>query len=492
MTDDAPPPSSLIGPREIAAILYRRRWWIAVPTTLGLLAAIAAILLMTPVYRSSATLLVASQQIPTSLVSAPAANANVADERIAKIRQQIMSRDMLAKLVSDLGLYSEERQRMSLNNVIDLMRSKIAVDLVGTNAGSANPGGAAPAGSTIAFTLSFVYADPAAAHDVTDRLTTSFLDADKRLRTEQASGTAAFLARRANELRDQLVVMAGRRRAIEARYAGALPDQVAVSAQSGSALRAEISRIDAEQQGLMQQNGLLATRGQEIASAPPPGVESVRRAEEKLAQLSAVYTDDFPDVVAARKAVASQRAAQHRGMGGNVASGAISAEIAAGRARIGILAARRAALGQSISNVEHMTSLAPQASYELTNVERDYENLRVQYRDIREKQMEAQIAANLQTEDEGERFSVVDAPSVPIEPIGPRWPQILLLCIAAGFGAGITAILLCEFINGPINGESGVMRHMGGPPLVAVPVLITGEPIMLGVLRKLRLRRVAP
>lgn len=260
-------------PREIIAALYRRRLWVIVPVLLGLMIAATAILLQKEQYRSTATLLIDSQQIPTTVVASPL--AHIANERIAKIRQQILSRERLSALVEDNNLFPDERPNMPIDDVLDLVREAIQVDLVGANEGQ--PGGG---GSTIAFTLSFTYFDPAKAQAVTRQLTDTFLVEDKRFRTEQATGTAAFLGRRADELRRQLANLEDKRREVEARYAGALPDHVAMSAQSHSALRAEVSRIDAETQGLSQQASLLAARADEDTRTPP-GIEALRRAEER-------------------------------------------------------------------------------------------------------------------------------------------------------------------------------------------------------------------
>lgn len=460
-------PTGFLSAREALAIVYRRRYWLIAPAVAGTIAATVAALIMTPSYRSSATLLITSQQIPTSVVPAPL--ANVADERIGKIRQQILSRENLTRLIDGLNLYADERDALPLDTVVATMRSAIGVDLVGSAA--ARPGG----GSTIAFELSFRYPNASLAQSVTQQLTTMFVAEDKRLRTEQAIGTAAFLDRRAQEVRAQLVEVANKRRAVEARYAGALPEQVALTAQAGAGLRAEVSRIDAEGQGLMQQNSLLAARGQEIASTPRGGLEEVRRAEERLNQLSTTYSDDFPDVRKARDALARQRATARRDAVPAPGAGAIGAEIAAGRARIGQLAGRRAALVQSIAEMERMTSLAPQAGYELANLQREYESFRVQYQDIREKQMEAQVAANLQKEDKGERFTIVDAPSLPNTAMGPRRAQIVATGAVGGLAIALALLIAWELITAPIRGAAGVARHMGAPPLVVVPVLRSGN-----------------
>ncbi len=467
MSDDIG--STTITPREIVAILYRRRYWLAIPVIVGLLAAVVAAWLLQPVYRSSATLLITSQQIPTTIIASPL--STYADERIAKIRQQIMSRENLAGLIASRDLYRRERSVLPLDDVVAIMRHAISVELVGSNTGAET----ARSGTTIAFNLTFDYRDPRIARMITRRLAAMFLVEDKRLRTEQAYGTAAFLGRRADELRDRLVGIASQRRAIEAHYAGALPEQVAMTTQSSAALRAELSRIDAESQGLMQQNSLLAARGEEIAALPRPGTEALRRAEERLNQLGSVYAPNFPDVVAARDTVARQRADLRSAPTAAPGSGVIATEVAAGRVRIGMLAARRAALIQSISTMEGRASLAPQAGYELANLQRDYETIRLQYQGIREKQMDAQVVANLQDEGKGERFSIVNAPSLPVEPNGPRRMHVVAVGTFGGLGLALLALVVWEVMAGPIHGAGAIGRLTGAPPLVIIPVLKTGR-----------------
>ena len=156
-------------------------------------------------------------------------------------------------------------------------------------------------------------------------------------------------------------------------------------------------------------------------------------------------------------------------------SGAIAAEISAGRDRIGQLASRRAALVQDIGEMEHMVARAPQASFELANLQREQENLRVQYQGIRDKQMEAQVAANLQKEDKGERFMIVDPPSFPNTRLGPGSLQIVAGGATAGLVMALVLLIGWLIVTRPVQGIGGVTRIMGTPPLIIVPVLRSGS-----------------
>ncbi|MGF7153882.1 GumC family protein [Novosphingobium gossypii] len=445
-----------IYPAEILAMIRRRWRWLIVPTLLGTAAAGATVALREPVYRSSASLLIDSPQIPPSLIASPI--TEVADERIAKIRQQILSRESLTRLIARNRLYPKERATMEYPKLLDLMRTRIGVNLVAANQAQGR-------NSTIAFNLSFDYRDPHAAQAVTGQLTRQFLVEDKRFRTEQATGTAAFLARRSDELRRQLRELAEKRRSVEARYAGSLPTDVSLSSQSSSAMRAEISRTDAETQGLIQQSALLAARQQEITQAPS-GVENLHHAEERLVRLLSTHSEAFPDVIAARAEVERQRTImrQQPGRGETL----IEAEIAAGRERIATLAARRAELVGTMADLDRRVAQAPQSAYELNTIEREYDNIKRQYDSLREKQLDAQVAANLQSEDKGERFTVVDPPSLPLHPLGEKAWMVLLMGIAAGFMAGLCLIVAREMFNGTIHGTQSLRRAVAAPVFGAV------------------------
>ncbi|EJL23329.1 hypothetical protein involved in exopolysaccharide biosynthesis [Novosphingobium sp. AP12] len=448
-------PDSLgIYPKEILGMLRRRWRWLIAPTMLGALAAGAAIALREPVYRSSATLLIDSPQIPTSLVASPL--TDVADERIAKIRQQIVSRESLTGLIERNGLYPDEKAKIEYPKLLEAMRTNVGVNLVAANQNQGH-------GSTIAFMLSFDYPDARTAQSVTEQLSRMFLAEDKRFRTSQASGTAAFLAQRSTELRRQLSELDSKRRAVEARYAGALPTDVSLSAQSSSAIRSEISRTDAETQGLVQQGGLLAARQQELERMPPPGSENLHRAEERLARLLATHSESFPDVVAARAEVERQKATFRNDPPASTTL--IQAEIAASRERIQTLAARRAELVGTMGEIDRRVAQAPQSAYELNQIERDYDNIKRQYDSLRDKQLEAQVAANLQSEDKGERFTVVDPPNLPLHPMGSaRW-VLLLQGIAAGFFLGLALVIGRELLGGTIHGAESLKRAIRAPVL---------------------------
>jgi uncharacterized protein involved in exopolysaccharide biosynthesis len=157
---DAPQGSSGWFFNHLPVILWHRRNFVIWPFVLLTVAAAIAAFTLPTLYRSSASLLVQSQGLPTELVKAPAAGD--IEQRIARIRERVLSRGDLIQLIEQNNLYPKERRSKPLSKVVEKMRDATTVgaqanDLGGQQAGDQD---------TIAIDMSFDYPDPAQAQAV--------------------------------------------------------------------------------------------------------------------------------------------------------------------------------------------------------------------------------------------------------------------------------------------------------------------------------------
>ena len=108
---------------DYLGILRRRRaLMLAVFVVLFVIAAVVAMVLP-PVYRSTATILIKEQEIPQEFVRSTV--TSFADERIQVISQQVMTRSTLLDLVDKYGLYGKARQSETSEEILDRMRRDI-------------------------------------------------------------------------------------------------------------------------------------------------------------------------------------------------------------------------------------------------------------------------------------------------------------------------------------------------------------------------------
>src|SRR6476646_332701 len=137
----------------LPVILWQRRYIVltcfAVMLAVGLVAAFG----LPRTYRSTATLLVQSQDLPTTIVDSPTSGA--VEQRIARIREQVLSRGDLIELIEQNDLYPNERRNKPLSKIIEKMRRDTGVGALSSDIGQSDT-----QNKTIAIAMSFDYSEP--------------------------------------------------------------------------------------------------------------------------------------------------------------------------------------------------------------------------------------------------------------------------------------------------------------------------------------------
>ena len=88
--------------RDYIAIIKDRALLLGVSIVVILAATVAVAVMVPPIYQSTGTILVESQQISPELVSTN--NTSFADERIEVIRQRVMTRENLLRIIDKYNL----------------------------------------------------------------------------------------------------------------------------------------------------------------------------------------------------------------------------------------------------------------------------------------------------------------------------------------------------------------------------------------------------
>ncbi len=139
-----------------------------------------------------------------------------------------------------------------------------------------------------------------------------------------------------------------------------------------------------------------------------------------------------------------------------------------------------ASLRAQAASYEHKISLSPQVEREYRELARDYQNAQTKYSELRSKQMEAQVAQNLESDRKGERFTLIEPPLPPEEPVSPNRTIIWIVgvLLSLGLAAGIAA--LRETLDGTVRGRKDLMRLLSEAPLGLVPMIGTpGDALVL-------------
>lgn len=465
--------------KHLPAILWQRRWAAVPPFLLLSAAGVAAAALLPTAYRSSATLLVEAQELPTDLVASP--TTSLLDQRIAKIRQQVLSRGDLIELIQQNGLYEEERRSRPLSEVVEEMREATTVEAVTGDIGQAASAGGT---NTIAFSMSFSYRDPYKAQAIMQNFVERFLEIDSTSSADQATGTLAFLQEQEERLRRQITGLEAQLTSLKSRNGAAL-------ASTGMTPVANTSSYDAQIAALQSENRQLVFSQSRRSPTRAIKDPALAAAEAQLAAARATYADTHPDVRLAEQRLALVRQATRTEAAPVNDDALVQSQIAANNATIAALGQARANEAARSSSTVALQARTPVILEQVSQVEARVSALREQYVQTAAKLANAQNAAQMNQERKGERLSVIDPPTVPDKPISPEPWLLIVAGVVLGAGLGVLLALALELIRRPIRGMDQ-LDGLGLETLAVVPTFVPDKPRLRDRFRIGRQRSYSP
>jgi len=434
---------------HLLTILWQRRMYILVPFLLTLAGAAIAAYTLPTYYRSTATLLVRSAELPATIADTPGADI---EERIAKIREQVLSRGDLIRLIEQDDLYPQDRRSNSLSYAVDKMRRATTVGALASDIGQTGTS----KDNTIALSLSFDYPDPGKAQAVMQDYVTQFLRKDSDESQDQADVAVRFLQDEAAKLQAQIQEIEGQVTELKAKNGSSL------AGGGGMPLVMDTGSYTAQIADLENQNRqLLAQTGRSDNS-------ELAQAESALAKAQAVYSDSHPDVIQARERVRELRQAAAK----DDTNSSIQQQVQANNAAIASLKQSRDAAIAKANAAFAGQARAPAILEQASQLENRANALRDQYKQVADNLLKAQASARLADEQRGERLSLVDPANFPDHPQWPNRPLLIGAGAAAGILFGIFLALGVELLNRPLR-SPGQIEGMGFPVLGLVPVFHT-------------------
>ena len=458
-TADRPDSSPAWMINYVPIILWQRRYYVLTCFLVMLAVGVVAAYGLPRTYRSTATLLVQSQDLPTTLVDSPTNGA--VEQRIARIREQVLSRGDLIQLIEQDDLYPRERRSQPLSKVIEKMRHSTSVGALSSDIGQQS----GTQNNTIAIAMSFDYPDPGKAQGVLQSFVSKFLTMDSQDVEDQATLTVRFLQDQATKLQTQISDIEGQLTALKARNGSALASNGMPPMLDTGSFSAQIASLQNENRQLLAQS----RRGN--------GNDALSSAEAALAAAQAQYSDSHPDVIAAK-----ERVKQLRMMGSATPDNSLQEQIAANNAAIRQLMGQRDETMARANAAVAGSSRAPAILEQAMQLENRATSLRNQYQQISENLLKAQNSARMATEQRAERLSLVEPANLPDRPFSPNRPLLIAAGAAAGLLLGLILALAIEFVNRPVRSPRQ-LEQLDIPVIGLVPLLKSKPQARTGRLR---------
>ena len=165
-----------------------------------------------------------------------------------------------------------------------------------------------------------------------------------------------------------------------------------------------------------------------------PAQAQIQALEDRIATLRLQYTDQYPDVIAARQQLAQLQQRSTSKSGDSPAVAAARGQLAAAQSRL-----RRA---------RFRPSLPPQIAAQEADLRRTDDMLRNAYQELLARREAAQMSLAVYGANNSSKFQVTNQPTIPAAPSGPNRPLLLLLAVVAAIAGGIGAAYLRGAITG--------------------------------------------
>ena len=471
-------------------VFLRRIWYFLIPLAIVLAGTVTYAVMAPKLYRSSTLVLVSPQKISADYVKATVTSS--VEDRLASISQEILSRTRLEQVITEFKLYPNQVKSLPMESVVELMRKDIQVEIPKKDK------------EKNYFTISYAGKDPKLVAQVTNKLSSLFIEENLKIREQQAQGTTEFLESELSSKKDKVEKFQQEITDFKRRYINELPENRDANLKVMDQLHVQSQKINenikaAEERKIILQNQLshMPFQGTSLsgtgtarddllsssASSRPPAVMQLSQLKAQLEELQAKYTENHPDIVVTRKKIADleKRLAEgqdpaRKGKSADPLTDQYNYFQAERKNQLIMIDKEIARLKKEDEKVRSMIAVyqgrienTPIRELALGALTREFANMNETYQVLLKKNAEAQQAENLERRQKGEQFRIVDPARVPEKPYQPDIPKVLLIGLVLGLGAGLGLTFVREQMDRSFRDAEDLEVTLGLRVLANIP-----------------------
>lgn len=468
--------------------MWQRRWiGIAAASAVALLSIAAVKLVIRDRYEASAKVFVDTQSVLKPLMSGLAFQPD-SDQQVRMLARTLISRPNIEQLIKSPSAGLNNLSEVDRDRTIDRLTKEIKIT---------------PSGDANLFSITYRDISPQRAKVIVSDLVSLFVSAgvtDKQRDSEQAR---RFLDEQIKVYELKLTESENRLKDFKLRNFGMTGTsnqdffaRVSASSEEINRLRIELQAAQRSRDALRHE---LSTEDPTISpEAMTPGTavafsETESRLDAQRRQLDDLlrrYTDQHPDVVAARRTIAQleqQRRAEQESRKSTGAKGPAPTSPVFQRIRVALaeaeakVASLQGQLGAQQSQLEQARTTAgkmPQVEAELAQLNRDYDVVRKNYEQLVARRESASLGEKIDLSTKVAEFRVVEPPRVSPTPAKPSQMMVAMLGVFASVAAGLGAAFVMTQAFPTIQDARQLREIAGRPVLGSVSMVLSPEMVI--------------
>ena len=521
-------------------VFIRRKWYFFVPLLIIITISITTAFVIPPKYKSKSTILIETQVVPEDLVRTTI--TGFVEARLQALSQRVLSVPNLTKIIQKYHLYADIKDNHTNQELVEKLTANIELLPITTKLGRKTDQIA-----TTAFEIGFEGEDPKTVADVTNELTSIFLQANLQDREGKAKTTVDFLNSQQNAFKDEIVKKEKLIAEFKRSHPSELPELIQSNRNIMDRLAQEINLKKSELRRFADQKSFLEGQLATIdpysnENSPDTNIETLTR---RYTALKATLSENHPDMLTLKNKIAALQDASstHENVGDMQAElnelkaqkaileksySNIHPDLIALNKKITLLeetisdySGSSPSTGQSalhpnnpiylnmLHQIETITidlregkkelqalkknyaiyarrvENTPKIEQEYKSLLRGYTTAQNQYESTTSRLMVAEQALMLEESQMAEKMTIISPPVLPERPSSPNRLAILFLGCALAFAGGIAMVAFAENMDHAIHEPLDLANLVGQPVMAVIPVITTARERMLSKIRRI-------
>lgn len=471
----------------VAATWRHRRLALATAWTVGLLGA-AAVWFVPERQEATAKLYVDTQSVLKPLMSGLAFQPD-SEQQVRMLAKTLISRPNVEKIVMDKSMGFDTSDPAQTEVLIEKLSQRIKMN---------------PLGGGNLYQLSFRDVDGNRARALIEKLVGMFVSSGTESKRRDSQDASRFIDAQIAVYEAKLTEAEGRLKDYKLRNFGVTGTGPQDHFTRISALSESVSKLQIDLSAAVNaRDALLRELKKEDPQLPrealgPGGQAPAREVSEVDARLEAQrrqldelqrrFTDQHPDVAAARRLVAeleaaqagerARRAAQQVPAGSaatNPVYQSLRVSLAKAESDVATLRTQLGAQQALLAKARETASRVPQAEAELAQLNRDYEIIRKNYDQLVARRESAALGVRLDESSAMAEFRIVEPPNVSPSPVFPSRKFLAFVVLFASLAAGVAAAWAMSLTR-PVVGRLSELKALSGRPVLgSISVAMTPQ-----------------
>lgn len=477
-------------------IILRRRYLFIAVSLLCLSVIVWGSYFMPKIYEAKSTVFI-EENIIKNLIKGIAITPSM-EERLRVLTYAMMSRRMLLKVIDVLDLDIKAKNQEEIESMVIDFQKNTKITLKGNDL----------------FMVSYRGREHVLVRDYVNTLVSEYIEENISSSREEVSGANKFLTeqieyykKKLDEAEQKLTNFRRERGIYLAMDEKSLVTSIKATSEQIEDLNIKIKELVAKKEKIKQQ--LSGEKPLTLAIIDSTNNENLstqlKALEKRLLILLTKYTEDYPEVVKIKTEIEGmKKQITNKGQGQEINESKEDAleistsimnpvyqqlkeelfraesDIDSLKAKIQSLTLRNKKLEMELKNI-------PEDKKMLFDMERERDTYAKIYNELVAKLGQAEVSEQMEVQDKGASFRVVDAAILPQRPVSPDRVKLILFGIAAGIASGFGAVLLREYLDNSIRDIDTLKSQIGLQVLAIVPQIVVEEDIKRQIKRDKRI-----